>query len=136
MKISIKFLTQLNLTGHIKLPKSWVTFLQNDYNKTSLFKFITNELSNVVFELNKIVVCTNGQSVVYIGKPLVYPISKCDHEEADSRIFVHVLNAIKNDHTRVAIRTVDSDILILAIAVASKNEINIFIEFGTGTNFR
>lgn len=125
-----------NLTGHIKLPKSWVTFLQNDNNKSSLFNYITCELRSIVFDLDKTVVCTDGTSVVCVGKPLVFPIAKCDHEEADSRIFVHVLNAVKNDHTKVAIRTVDSDILILAIAVASKEQINIFIEFGTGKHYR
>ena len=43
-------------------------------------------------------------------------IAPCTQEEADTRIFVHVSDAVNQGHSRVMIRTVDSDVLVLAIA--------------------
>ena len=44
-------------------------------------------------------------------------LQPCSHEEADTRIFVHVLDAIEQGHSKVMIRTVDTDVVILAIKV-------------------
>lgn len=93
-------------------------------------------MKEVTIENTKTVVCTAGSSFICIGDPLDIHLSICDHEEADTRIFVHVVNVIKNGHKKVAVRTVDSDIVVLAVAVAAKLNAEIFIEFGTGKNIR
>lgn len=65
-------------------------------------------------------------------------LSPCDHEEADSRIFVHLSDAISHGHIKVLIRTVDSDVVIIAVGMsylfASLEEL--WVAFGTGKNFR
>ena len=43
-------------------------------------------------------------------------LSLCNHEEADIRIFFHVVHAANSGHGRAMIRTVDTDIFVLAVA--------------------
>ena len=44
-------------------------------------------------------------------------INPCHHEEADSRMLLHpAVNAAKHGHTKIALRAVDTDILVLGIA--------------------
>jgi hypothetical protein len=43
-------------------------------------------------------------------------LSLCTHEEADTRIFIHVADAVHNGHTHILIRSTDSDVVILASA--------------------
>jgi hypothetical protein len=60
-------------------------------------------------------------------------ISPCTREETDTRIFIHVADAVKRYHRRVMIRTVDSDILVLSIAAAQYLEIDqLWVGFATG----
>ena len=41
-------------------------------------------------------------------------LSPCDHEEADTRIFVHVKHAA-NEHSRIMIKTIYTDVVCIAI---------------------
>ena len=59
-------------------------------------------------------------------------LSPCNHEEADTRLLLHAFDATKRQ-----IRTVDSDVLVIADALC--NEIKteqLWIAFGTGQNLR
>ena len=61
----------------------------------------------------------------------------CSHEEAHSRLFVHVADAFYKGHTKVAIRTVDTDVVVIEVAafkVFCPQEL--WVAFGTGPNFR
>lgn len=61
----------------------------------------------------------------------------CKHEEADSRIFVHVLSALKQGFKNVMIRTVGTDVVVIAVYVMQKLKIDhLWIAFGTGKHFR
>ena len=39
----------------------------------------------------------------------------CDHEEADTRIIVHVLHALEHTGNVVQIRTVDTDVVVILV---------------------
>ena len=39
----------------------------------------------------------------------------CNHEEADTRIFVHVRDAVEHGAQNVLIRTVDTDVVVIAV---------------------
>ena len=61
----------------------------------------------------------------------------CSHEEADTRLFLHACDAIRKGYKKLSVRTVDTDVVILAISTF--NEINpdeLWLAFGTGSNFR
>ena len=39
----------------------------------------------------------------------------CNHEEADTWIFVHLIHAAENGITRVLIKTVDTDVVVVVV---------------------
>lgn len=64
-------------------------------------------------------------------------VSPSNHEEADTRMFLHAKDASNSGLRKVSIRTVDTDVVIIALGMFSKMELNeLWISFGTGKNFR
>ena len=95
-----------------KLPKDWGSFLRNNSNKTELFTLLADSIYNIQ---NGIVYATKNSGTV-CNKITRESIS-CSHEEADTRIFVHLKHAIETDMINSAcILSNDSDIVILSIA--------------------
>ena len=61
----------------------------------------------------------------------------CNHEEADTRMLLHTNILAQCGHSKVKIITVDTDVIILAIALFSSLNIEeLWIEFGSGQNRR
>ena len=61
-------------------------------------------------------------------------LSPCDHEEADSRMILHVDDILITARS-VVVRTVDTDVLVLAIAASTRHKNKeIWVSFGTGSN--
>ena len=61
----------------------------------------------------------------------------CRHEVADSRIFVHLADAVSKGYKKVSIRTVDTDVVAIAVAAVSEISVDeLWIAFGTGHKFR
>lgn len=68
---------------------------------------------------DKQLVVTDGVEV--LSKPPLpdqSSIAPCTHEEADSRMLLHVTHAARNSHQKIRIQTVDTDVVVLAVAVA------------------
>lgn len=64
-------------------------------------------------------------------------LEPCSHEEADTRLILHAYNAAKAGYKIIAIRTVDTDVLVIAISVWQKMPCDqLWIAFGTGKHFR
>ena len=64
-------------------------------------------------------------------------LSPCNHEEADTRVILHALDAARKEACKILIRTIDTDIVILAIAYFfSIQAKEVWIAFGTGKKFR
>ena len=64
-------------------------------------------------------------------------VSPSNHEEADTRVFLHAKDMAHHGHTKIAIRTVDTDVLVLAISAFSHLEDmveELWVDFGTGKN--
>jgi len=75
------------------------------------------------------VICTNHHDVS--------GLAPCTHEEADTRILLHVEHAVHQGLNKVSICTVDTDVVVLAILLAKSLDISeLWIAFGTGKNFR
>ena len=66
---------------------------------------------------------------------------ECNHEEADTRIVVHVLHAIQADQAKsLVVRTVDTDVIVILVGEfhylrAIQPELDLCVGFGTGRNF-
>ena len=59
------------------------------------------------------------------------------HEEVDTRILLHMDDAVKQGYNKVSIQTVDMDVVVLAVASAQRlNVTELWIAFGAGNNFR
>ena len=69
------------------------------------------------------------------------PMPNCNHEEADTRIVVHLLHAFRNDAAVTAlVRTVDTDVVVILVGKfydlkAVKDNVDIWIAFGMGRSF-
>ena len=77
--------------------------------------------------------------MISIGSDRSMP--ECNHEEADTRIVVHILHAIQDNKAKsVLVRTVDTDVLVILIGkfqhlrVIQPN-LDLWVGFGTGRNF-
>jgi len=84
-------------------------------NKKELFAFLTSRVSNFQFPENKEVNITSDESVVSSRSST--DIQRCDHEEADTRIAVHVQHALNKGYSQVFVRTVDTDVLVKMIGI-------------------
>ena len=62
----------------------------------------------------------------------------CDHEEADTRIALHLFSAVRSDARNLLVRTVDSDVIVILVGLFSHfhQDTNICVAFGTGKFFR
>jgi len=57
----------------------------------------------------------------------------CNHEEADTRMFVHIKDGYRRGYQKMMIVTVDTDVVIIALYhFFSLNIEELWIEFGTG----
>ena len=84
---------------------------------------------------NKVIVSTYDDMVVSNGSVNVSTLIPCTQEEADTRIFIHILNASVSGSTRVLARTVDTDIAVIAAALFTRlNLTELWLRFDTGNN--
>lgn len=109
-----------------------------DGNKRELFTFLSEQIVILAAVEGKKVYATQGESVLCSEAMAdMTCLTPCSHEEADTRIFVHVADAIRRGCTKIAIRTVDTDVVAIAIAqvhILTPDEL--WVAFGTGPNFR
>ena len=72
--------------------------------------------------------------------PLLDPdsLSPCTHEEADTRLLLHANHAALHGHLKTLIRTVDTDVVVLAVSVAATlgAGYELWLAFGTRKHFR
>ena len=116
------------------LPGNWQQFLQIDENKVELFSFLVNHLKNLVTD--KQLVTTNGPDVVCIPPQDSSHLTPCDHEEADTRMILHMVDAVNDGYQKVLLHTVDTDVVLAVAAAAKINIQELWVAFGTGKYFR
>ena len=122
------------------IPGNWRDFLRVDKNKTELFNFLSRALLDAFNQEGKQLVFTNGESI--LSKPELNDfdsLSPCNHEEADSRMLLHANHAaLYGGNLKILIWTVDTDVVVLAVSLASilGPEYEIWLAFGSGKHFR
>ena len=67
-------------------------------------------------------------------------MTQCDHEEADNRMLIHLLDVLGNGCTNCLVCTVDTDVLVILLGkfhhlVALCQDVNVWIAFGSGKNY-
>ena len=64
-------------------------------------------------------------------------IEPCTHEEADTRIGLHLLDIANNGHKDVMVRTTDTDVVVLILSNLHNLSVNeMWISFGVGKHHR
>ena len=115
------------------IPRKWKQFLCLNDNKTELFKL----LIAIIATAGKSLVVTNGNTALCVPARDMTNFAPCNHEEADSRIIIHVADAIMLGFQKIPVLTVDTDVVVLAVAVLPQlRKAQLWIAFGTGKNFR
>jgi hypothetical protein len=97
------------VVGSAMIPANWQNFLRVDSNKTELFQFLSMVLVVSIFEHGKELVVSVGENVE--STPLqedLESLGPCNHEEADSRMLLHVAHASRHGHEKILVRTVDT----------------------------
>ena len=121
-----------------KVPANWKAFLRHTENKSELFSFLAKSGHENLKSVNITVVFTLGSEALCSPEQDTSGLESCNHEEADTRIFLHMPDGIKRQGSnRVVIHTVDTDVVALSIsAVSQRDALKLFIAFGTQKNFR
>ena len=118
--------------------------LDSDSDAVHLARAAQTELfADALFESfnqeDKQLVITKGESVLS-NPPIddIDSLSPCSHEEADSRMMLHVAHAAHHNHHKIIVRTVDTDVVVLAVHIAQNlgPEDELWLKFGTGKNLR
>ncbi|CAB3996630.1 Hypothetical predicted protein [Paramuricea clavata] len=98
---------QRKVAGSTKLPPKWIQFLCDSANKQELFAFLTSKVAAYTWPETKTVYRTSDSN---------RSMPECNHEEADTRIVVHVLHAIQVEQAKsVLVRTVDTDVVVILV---------------------
>ena len=100
-------------------PRKLGQLPQNRQDKTDLFHFFSGVLHDSFQLADKELVITKQDDVLN-KLPLLDTsvLAPCNHEEADRRIMLHATHAAHNGHKKILICTVDTDLVVLAVALA------------------
>ena len=126
------------VTLSTKVPGNWAGLLRVDQNKTELYSILAEALHNMHVPPGKKVITTLGHKVLINPLQDSNTLSPCSQEESDSRMLLHVADAMHHGFKCIMIRTNDSDVVAISIfcfpSLTSINEL--WIAIGTGKNFR
>ena len=126
------------VAGKNKLPGKWADFLRDPTNKQELFAFLSNKIATMDCPEDKEIIVTSGTTAILRGTHR--SMAPCDHEEADTRLMIHLQDALLNNCTNCLVRTVDTDVVVILIGkfhnlIALCQNVSIWVAFGTGKNF-
>ena len=126
------------VTMSTRIPTDWKCFLRNDENKNELFLLLASYVVSMVIPDDKEPYTTSGESVLSSTNRMnLTNLAPCTHEEADTRLMVHVLDASCCGHRRLMIRTSDTDVVVLAVSIVSKIPAeDLWVAHGTGKHLQ
>jgi hypothetical protein len=106
------------VTSSFPEPHIWHDFLRNDKNKKELLCFLARKICvDTVNVGGKLVVSTLEIGIVSSSTNydslLLQP---CSHEEADTRMLLHAADQARARYSKIILRTVDTDVVVLAVA--------------------
>ena len=128
-----------NVNSQTKCPGNWQEFLRVPENKGKLFKFLASEFAgSSAYSPGRQLFVTLDQQVI---TNCATSMENSDHEDADTRIMLHLQHALSQGMNRAKILTVDSDLLVIALgafhSLNSKYHFDeISIEFGSRQTHR
>ena len=121
-----------------KISSKWNDFLRDPSNNIELFSLFTNTAARQEVADKKELYITSDESVISIGNAPSMP--NCNHEEADTRIVVHLLHSVQRGNKKILVKTVDTDIIVILLGKFEEiselcPDIDLWIAFGVGKDF-
>ena len=115
----------------------WQRFLNDSANKDVLFKFLSDELHRNTSEARYLLFTTKAESVLSNRHTDITNLVHCQHEVADTRLVLLLNHAVQNGHRKAYIRTVDTDVVVLAMAHFNQLDLTeLCVGLGTGKHFK
>ena len=105
--------------------------MRSNENKAELFLFLAHQIKDINIEGKQII--STAEDVVSSSPIDTKGLARCSHEEADTRLLLHVAQGFRCGFDKVIIRTVDTDVVILSIANFHQLCLTeLWISFGAG----
>ena len=111
---------------------------RSDANKHELFRHLSDCIQACETG-RKVTISTKDEAIVSTQNDMsdVEYLQPPSHEEADTRILLHVAHCARQGLRKVIIRTVDTDVAVLAIGHFLALRFNeLWVSCGVGTHFR
>ncbi len=129
---------QRKVAGKNIVPTNWMGFLRDEKNKQELFEFLSTKIAEFDYTGSKEVFVTQDQRVLTNRIALEMP--SCDHKKADTRLIVHIVDALNKGQSTFLVRTVDTDVVVILVGkffhfTALNETADIWVAFGTGKFF-
>ena len=123
----------------IKIPTNWKEFLSCAENKKELFPLVSRRLVETSqLPPGKVLLMTENERCISTDDMDLEFLSPSNHEEADTRMFLHLFGAVICGHKKVLIIANDSDIVVLGVRafalISSLDEL--WIAYSMGANRR
>ena len=120
------------------VPRNWHDFMRCDENKTALFLFLADQMCRNKLLNGKLLIGSKDTNVKCSDTSYnTSLLQSCSHEEADTRMLLHAADMVNAGHMKILIRTVDTDVVVLAICFFQEISCEqLWIAFGVGQHFR
>ena len=92
-------------------------FLKNNLNKTELNVYLAETLSAMTYLEGRQLFITNKEKVL---SNCGVAMGDCDHEEADTRMIIHIKHALSLGMTTIQVLSSDTDVIIILLGVYFK----------------
>ena len=103
--------------------RKWKLFLNVKANKTALYKFLSKKLNSVqsshltIYATDEVQVLVNSGPLEGMLNGPLHTLGPFSQPEADTRILLHINDAVNNGYRNVSVRSVDSDVVDLAVGL-------------------
>ena len=131
--------TRTNRVGDkIPIPKGkeWTKLLGDIASKSALFPYCSEALLHLFEDINCEFVTNTGEETKCSKALNLDDLNPYGHEEADTGIFLRAKHAASMGHRKLLIRTVDSDVVILAIFLFRQLGLDeLWVGYGKGKHY-
>ena len=103
------------VTSICKCPSNWRNFFRDNDNKTDLFNFLADKIEQMPSP--NMVIVTKEENALRNHMISLEGVSRCSHEEADTRICIHARQAAQEGSKSLLVKASDTDILVVTIGV-------------------
>ena len=127
------------VSAKIPIPKGgeWQKFFKESEYKDELFQFLSEQLIKETTYVEYMLLTTKAEFVLSNKLTDLSALSPCNQEEADTRMFLHLNHAAQEGHEKAYIRTVDTDVVILALYHFHRLGLSeLWVGFGTGKTYK